>query len=331
VTEAAELALEARRTALLDAFGHFVREAVPRLAPGALADHLGDLEQEARIRLLRALESQGTAADPAAAVARLSATALVEAARRITSRWAPRPQADCPPADTLAVAALGLALDAGVKGTLEAHAACPECAQEKALAAAAGAWSRDVAAGLFTRAASAAAPPARERRPPRRVPLPVVVALGVVCAVLAIYAAIQRSSNRRLLSEFQAAATGGIARTRPPAGGPAAASPPAAAPIANVPLVELRPLRSAPETGRTELDLSAPVMLLLQAPGVATRRLRVRAVDGTIAWEGEMARRDAAGPATLLLPAGALVGGEYRLDCLDGDGRPAPQYYVRVK
>jgi hypothetical protein len=338
MTEAAELAVEARCEALLDAYGHFLREAIPRLAPGPLVEHLGELVQEARIRLARALEAQRVVADPAAYAARLAATSTVEAVRRVKSRWpAPTPhdRAACPAPDALALAEHAQ-LDPGAKAELTAHVAgCPECTQELSLVAAVGVWSQGVASIV---AAAAAAAPAisRASRPARRVPLAALLALAVVCGVLAIYAAIQRSSSRRLLAEFQAVtrrtptSSGEAAARAAGAPGPLPASP--SAPMAGVAMVELRPQPAARPSSRTDLDLASPVVLLLQAPGAAPSepRLRLRATDGNIAWEGAVARRPPGPAVTLLLPAGAVQPGEYRIDLLDGGGRPAHHYFVRV-
>lgn len=332
MTQASELAVEARWTALLDAYGHFLREAIPRLAPGPLAEHVAEVVQEARIRLARALESHRLVADPAAYVARLAATTTVDAVRRVMSRWAPE-RGTCPAAETLALAAQA-EMDPTVKRELNAHVAeCPRCAQERALVEGVVTWSRQVTS-IFAATTTAAPAASSIQRPARRVPLAALAALAVVCGVLAIYAAIQRSANRRLLAESQAGARS-TSGARPSAASPGAPAPPVApaVPLGNVALLTLKSQPPTEPAARADVDLAAPALLALtvRADGPREYRLRVRATDGSIAWEGVGFRRTGAGVVTLLLPPRALQPGGYRVDLLDEQARPLHHYFLRVR
>lgn len=85
-SEAAHLALESRWDSLIEAYGHFLRGWVSRLCPRRLGLHPDEIEQEARIRLWRALRTEKTITRPASYVYRVAATAAIDAIRRVKAR-----------------------------------------------------------------------------------------------------------------------------------------------------------------------------------------------------------------------------------------------------
>jgi len=80
------LTTEARLNLLLDEYGRYLRNAIARLCPKDLGLQYGDIEQDARLRLWRALESGKEIADPASYIYRVAATATIDAVRRVKAR-----------------------------------------------------------------------------------------------------------------------------------------------------------------------------------------------------------------------------------------------------
>jgi RNA polymerase sigma-70 factor (ECF subfamily) len=78
--------VEAQFNAIVDEFGRFLRNTVARLCPKDLGLQHSDIEQEARIRLWRALQSGREISDPASYIYRIAATTTIDAIRRVKAR-----------------------------------------------------------------------------------------------------------------------------------------------------------------------------------------------------------------------------------------------------
>jgi RNA polymerase sigma-70 factor (ECF subfamily) len=80
------LATEARLNILLDEYGRYLRNVIARLCPKDMGLQYGDIEQDARLRLWRALEGGIEITDPASYIYRVAATATIDAVRRVKAR-----------------------------------------------------------------------------------------------------------------------------------------------------------------------------------------------------------------------------------------------------
>jgi RNA polymerase sigma-70 factor (ECF subfamily) len=80
------LGIEARLNALLEEYGIYLRNTIARLCPKDLGLQYSDIEQDARLRLWRALESGKEINDPASYIYRVAATATIDAVRRVKAR-----------------------------------------------------------------------------------------------------------------------------------------------------------------------------------------------------------------------------------------------------
>ncbi len=102
----AELEVDERLHALLDEYGHVIRRAIRRFAVAGSGLDLDDIEQDARIRVWRALRQQRQLGRPASYLYRVAVTASLDAWRRLRAR---REEPLCAPGDeervTVAVAA----------------------------------------------------------------------------------------------------------------------------------------------------------------------------------------------------------------------------------
>ena len=78
--------VEERFEAILRQYGGLLRSAVARFCPKGIGIQFEDVEQEARIRLLRALRSEREIRDPASYLYRIAATAAIDAVRRVKAR-----------------------------------------------------------------------------------------------------------------------------------------------------------------------------------------------------------------------------------------------------
>jgi len=78
--------IEARFNALLDEFGRLLRQAIVRHCPRDLGLQFDDIEQEARLRLWRALEQEREITNHASYLYRIAATATIDAMRRVQAR-----------------------------------------------------------------------------------------------------------------------------------------------------------------------------------------------------------------------------------------------------
>src|SRR6185503_14601532 len=78
--------VEDRWRILLDQYGRLLRQAIARFRPQRLGVQTDDIEQEARIRLWRALRDERNITDPASYLYRVAATAAIDAVRRVKAR-----------------------------------------------------------------------------------------------------------------------------------------------------------------------------------------------------------------------------------------------------
>jgi len=80
------LEAESRLNDILDEYGAFLRRTIAHLCPKDLGIHFSDIEQEARLRLWRALKSEREIRDPASYLYRIAMTATLDAVRRIKAK-----------------------------------------------------------------------------------------------------------------------------------------------------------------------------------------------------------------------------------------------------
>jgi RNA polymerase sigma factor (sigma-70 family) len=78
--------VEERFNAVVDEFGVLLRRAIIRLCPRDKGLQFDDIEQEARMRLWRALQSERDVINYASYLYRIAATATIDAMRRIQAR-----------------------------------------------------------------------------------------------------------------------------------------------------------------------------------------------------------------------------------------------------
>ena len=71
---------------LLDQYGRLLRHAIRRTCPAHLGLSTDDIEQDARLRLWRALQGERKIAKPASFIYRVAVTATVDAIRRARNR-----------------------------------------------------------------------------------------------------------------------------------------------------------------------------------------------------------------------------------------------------
>lgn len=78
--------VEERFNAVIEEFGQFLRQSIARLCPQDLGIQFDDIEQEARLRLWRALRSETEIQNLASYIYRIAATATIDAVRRAKVR-----------------------------------------------------------------------------------------------------------------------------------------------------------------------------------------------------------------------------------------------------
>ncbi len=78
--------IEAQLEQLLTTYGQFLRGSLRQMMPRSLHIPIEELEQEVRIRLWRALESETQIVSPASYLYRIAATATLDAVRRAKTR-----------------------------------------------------------------------------------------------------------------------------------------------------------------------------------------------------------------------------------------------------
>lgn len=78
--------MEERLEALLAKYGAFLRRTIVHVCPSSLGIQFDDVEQEARLRLWRALKAEREIADPASYLYSVAVTATIDAVRRVKAR-----------------------------------------------------------------------------------------------------------------------------------------------------------------------------------------------------------------------------------------------------
>lgn len=81
-----ETETDSRFTAILEQYDQVLRQAVARFCPRDVGLQVGEIEQEVRIRLWRALKSEREIREPASYLYRIAATATIDAVRRVKAR-----------------------------------------------------------------------------------------------------------------------------------------------------------------------------------------------------------------------------------------------------
>lgn len=79
--------VEEKFDAVVESFGKFLRQAIVRLCPKDLGLQYDDIEQEARMRLWRALESEREIENLTSYLYRIAATATIDAVRHARTRY----------------------------------------------------------------------------------------------------------------------------------------------------------------------------------------------------------------------------------------------------
>src|SRR5215813_8146103 len=77
---------EERFNALLAEYGAFLRRTVMRLCPTSLGVAADEIEQDARIRIWRAVSRERNITEPASYLYRVAAAAAIDAVRRVRAR-----------------------------------------------------------------------------------------------------------------------------------------------------------------------------------------------------------------------------------------------------
>lgn len=77
---------ETRFNAIIEEYGQLLRSAIIRCCPRDLGIQFDDIEQEARLRLWRALESEREIHDLASYIYRIAATTTIDAVRRVKAK-----------------------------------------------------------------------------------------------------------------------------------------------------------------------------------------------------------------------------------------------------
>ena len=81
-----ETARDAQFNLVVDEYGRFLSNAIAQLCPKDLGIQFSDIEQDAKLRLWRALESEREIRDLASYIYRIAATATIDAVRRVKAR-----------------------------------------------------------------------------------------------------------------------------------------------------------------------------------------------------------------------------------------------------
>jgi RNA polymerase sigma-70 factor (ECF subfamily) len=78
-----DIQIEGRFERLVEEYGRFLRQAIIRVCPKDLGLQYDEIEQEARLRLWRALQDEREIHDPASYLYRIAVTATLDAIRRL--------------------------------------------------------------------------------------------------------------------------------------------------------------------------------------------------------------------------------------------------------
>lgn len=77
---------EARFTAIVEEYGNFLRHTIAQLCPKDLGIQFDDIEQEAHLRLWRAIQSEREIQGAASYIYRVAVTTTIDAVRRVKAR-----------------------------------------------------------------------------------------------------------------------------------------------------------------------------------------------------------------------------------------------------
>lgn len=77
---------EARFQRLLEDYGKFLRNVIAQTCPRNLGIQINDIEQEARLRLWRAIRSERELTDAASYIYRIAVTTTIDAVRRVLAK-----------------------------------------------------------------------------------------------------------------------------------------------------------------------------------------------------------------------------------------------------
>src|SRR5918992_5653774 len=86
VKKSREVEIEEQFNAVVEEFGILLRRAIVRLCPHDKGLQFDDIEQEARMRLWRALQAEREVTNYASYLYRIAATATIDAIRRVQAR-----------------------------------------------------------------------------------------------------------------------------------------------------------------------------------------------------------------------------------------------------
>ncbi len=86
--------VEKRFNVIVEEYGKFLRQAIVRACPKDLGIQFSDIEQEARLRLWRALQSEREIKDLASYLYKIAATTTLDAVRRVKSKREEQPPWD---------------------------------------------------------------------------------------------------------------------------------------------------------------------------------------------------------------------------------------------
>jgi len=78
--------IEARFNSIIEEYGKFLRQAIIQVCPKDLGLQFNDIEQEARVRLWRALQNEREIQDPASYLYKIAVTTTLDAIRRVKTR-----------------------------------------------------------------------------------------------------------------------------------------------------------------------------------------------------------------------------------------------------
>jgi RNA polymerase sigma-70 factor (ECF subfamily) len=81
-----DIETEAKFNAIIEKFGDFLRNTIAQICPKDLGIHFDDIEQDARLRLWRALQDEREILNLASYIYRISVTATIDAIRRVKTR-----------------------------------------------------------------------------------------------------------------------------------------------------------------------------------------------------------------------------------------------------
>jgi len=77
---------EARFEAIVRDYGKFLRRVIAQNCPGDMGLQISDIEQDACLRLWRAIQSERNLTNPASYIYRIAVSATIDAVRRVISR-----------------------------------------------------------------------------------------------------------------------------------------------------------------------------------------------------------------------------------------------------